>query len=512
MTKHDAQLRLHADAQRWPGGARIVFGAVCCLFVAARLWRLTQFNLGRDELFSLETARLGWRALVGAVVADAVHPPLFYLLLKIWLAVGGADLRWLKLFPVLAGVAAIIPCLLLCRELRLRPFETNLALALLAVNGYLVAYAHELRMYSLLFLFSLCALWTFVKFWNTAQPTKLDLLALVGAHVLLVYTQYYGWLIVCVELLFVLGWRRDKARTFMAAVAVVMLTFAPWAGAVAHALNTRTVDLQAQLSWHYRPDASSIAAYYALLNGPFSFPRSTTVSLFVFGLVIVWGLFDVQRNQRAADDHNAPAAARFVDRSPRLVFYFLFALAVLPVAVAFVVSRGLAQSVWHTRYLIISAAPYLLLTACALARLRPRWLRWALTSFVIAWAALSGFTEMRRTDTHIAWDALAHELHTTEQARIQTIKVYMLDDFPRYPMNFYLRAAGDERFEFVRINASDLSTLADAHFWLVYDEGAWPRAGVSPQELLRGRGYEIGAGFDSGPRGRRYILFPAWRR
>jgi hypothetical protein len=49
----------------------------------------------------------------------------------------------------------------------------------------------------------------------------------------------------------------------------------------------------------------------------------------------------------------------------------------------------------------------------------------------------------------------------------------MLDDFPRYPMSFYLRAADDEQFAFVRTDAADVDTITDEHFWLVYDEGAW---------------------------------------
>ncbi len=485
------------DEPRRHPALRLVLPALVVLYAAARLWRLTQFNLGRDEIFTLETARLGWRAMFAAVVNDVVHPPLFYLLLKIWLTLGGESLRWLKLFPALTAIVAVVPFLLLCRALRLRAATRDLALLLIAVNGYLVAYAHELRMYSLLFLFSLCALWLFVGFCHAERPTKLALLALFSAHLLLICTHYYGWLIVGVELLSVLLWRRKRARTFAALVALLALAAAPWAYLVMHVLNTRTVDLTTQLSWHYRPDAQSLAAYYALLNGPFSFAHSTTFGLLVFGLIILSARWLVPRGADGAH--------------VRRVYDWLLALALLPVACAFVVSRLFPQSVWHTRYLIISAVPYLLLVAFALTSLRPRPLRLALTLFVVAWATLSGLTEMRRTDTRIAWDMLAHELRTTETTRTPPVKVYMLDDFPRYPMNFYLKSAGDERFTFVRGNAADLDALADAHCWLIYEEGAWPR-GPSPPELMQARGYQIGASLVSGPRGHRYILFPMWRR
>ncbi len=485
------------DETRRHPALRLVLPALVVLYAAARLWRLTAFNLGRDEIFSLETARLSWSAMLAAVVNDVVHPPLFYLLLKIWLDLGGESLRWLKLFPTLTSIVAVVPFLLLCRALRLRAATRDLALLLIAVNGYLVAYAHELRMYSLLLCFSLCALWLFVEFWHAERPTKLALLALFTAHLLLVYTQYYGWLIVGVECLFVLLWQRNRARTFAALVALLLLACAPWAYLVMHALSTRTIKLSAQLGWHYRPDATSLAAYYALLNGPFSFAHSTTLGLLGFGLIIIIARWTV---------------LRAVTETPtRRIYDWLLALALLPCACAFVVSRIFPQSVWHTRYLIISAVPYLLLVALALNSLRPRLLRLALTFFVVTWATLSGLTELRRTDTHIAWDVLARELSTTETIQQSPIKIYMFDDFPRYPMSFYFKQAGDARFEFVRINAAELAGLADAHCWLAYDESLWPR-GPSPPELMQARGYQTGANFASGPHGHRYILFPVWRR
>ena len=172
-------------------------------------------------------------------------------------------------------------------------------------------------------------------------------------------------------------------------------------------------------------------------------------------------------------------------------------------------ARGHAPSSYTTQK--CSAAPYMLLVAVALARLRPPWLRRALIAIVLIWAALSGVNEMRRTDTHIAWDALARTLSVNDAAQARRVKVYMLDDFPRYPMSFYLHVAGDDRFEFVRADADRLAALADEHFWVVYDEGAWPRARPRPQEIMRERGYTVGVSTVSGPRGRGYALFPVWR-
>lgn len=473
----------------------VLTGIGVLLFVALRLWRLTQNNLQRDEIFSLETARLGWRALLASVTADVVHPPLFYFVLKIWLLIGGESLTWLRLLPTLISFVALMPFLMLCRELRLPSNTQNLALFLFAVNGYLVAYAHELRMYSLLLSLSLFALWQFVRWWNRLQMGRSEWLIFFVVHLLLVYAHYYGWLIVGVEFLFLLLLRRGALR-FTAFVGLLLLCYAPWLAAVVWALESRKVELSTQLSWHNQPGVVDVAAYYARLNGSFRFSHSITIGLFVFGGIILFGLLSVWRPEKAD-----PARRR-------LVFIFLVALSLVPVVVAYVASQILPQSVWHARYLTCAAVPYLLLVALALSQLRLRWLKLTLTVIVVVWSGVAGINEIRRTDTVISWDVLVRELRENEPASGRHVRVYALDDFPRYPMSFYLTKARENRFELVRATLADISQATDRHFWIIYSERNWPFPG-SAQQFLQSQGFRIGPTFISGPPGHRYFLFAA---
>ncbi|HZB45808.1 MAG TPA: glycosyltransferase family 39 protein, partial [Pyrinomonadaceae bacterium] len=151
---------------------------VVALYVAARLWRLDATCLWFDELFGVHAARHTWGGMLRFVAADLIHPPLFYALLKIWVAAGGESLLWLRLFPALTSFAAIVPFLLLARELRLGAKEVTPALLLLAANGYLIKYAQEVRMYSLLLLLALTSFWMFVRFLHARPKTKATLLLL----------------------------------------------------------------------------------------------------------------------------------------------------------------------------------------------------------------------------------------------------------------------------------------------------------------------------------------------
>src|SRR4030095_12478520 len=108
------------------------------VFIGARLWGLTASCLWFDEVFSVHAARHEWSRLLSFAAADIIHPPLFYVLLKVWIGIGGESLLWLRLFPLIASIVVIIPFLFLCRELHLARIETGLALLLMGVNGYLI--------------------------------------------------------------------------------------------------------------------------------------------------------------------------------------------------------------------------------------------------------------------------------------------------------------------------------------------------------------------------------------
>jgi hypothetical protein len=67
-------------------------------------------------------------------------------------------------------------------------------------NGYLIKYAQEVRMYGLLLLLTLTSLWLFARLLNREGQAGLLLLALFFVNLPLVYTHYYGVVLVCVGL------------------------------------------------------------------------------------------------------------------------------------------------------------------------------------------------------------------------------------------------------------------------------------------------------------------------
>jgi hypothetical protein len=436
-----------------------------CLYVAARLWRLTASCLWFDEIFSVHAARHTWGALWRFAAADLIHPPLFYALLKLWTAAGGESLLWLRLFPALTAVAALVPFFLLARELRLGAQASALALLLAASNGYLIKYAQELRMYSLLLLFTLTSLWLFVRLLDSARASRRLLFALFFVNLLLVYTHYYGWLVVTCEAALLAYADRQKLRGFLLVCAGLLLCFAPWVFACAGASRAGG-GLAQNVGWIERPGARDLTQFYALLNEPFYFRQSSAepvyarggalFGLLLLGVPVLLLLVNVWRRRRAhvsheeraradgARDENAIAEGSSGRVGP-LAFLSFFTLA--PVALAFAASRVLPYSVWGARHLIVVAVPYALLCGAALARTRPAWLKSSALLMLSCWLLLVGALTLVRDEGRYVWCAWGdlasaaardEETGANDPGDVRAANVYAFEDLVAYHLWFAL--------------------------------------------------------------------------
>jgi mannosyltransferase len=485
--------------------------AVVALFIAARLWRLSVSCLWFDEIFSVHAARHEWTELLRFVAADIIHPPLFYLLLKIWIAVGGESLLWLRLLPALLSIAAIVPFFLLCHELNLSRNERNLALMLLAGNGYLIKYAQELRMYSLLMLLSLCSLWLFIKCFRSEQAWRKQLAWLVLVNLLLVYSHYAGWVVVVIQALALVIWQPRKARHFIAGIAITMLAYAPWVFLVNRNQETRK-GLAQNIGWVTRPTLWDLGQFFALLNKPFWFIQSTAARPYdlltaFFALLVLGPPFVVlgMRFWRPAKSLND------VDAQP---FRAMFLLALAPLAIIFGLSWLLPQSVWGTRHLIIVAAPYAILVSVAIIRLPVQWMRIAVCLILGSWFLLAGIAwAVARPPLYIwcAWEPLARQVEITEPQPGEEVHVYAFEDLVAYHLWFAFDSLDRRQFKvtvvknlqgiqedpayflprrFNEITEANVTQITEDNIWIAFRAPRWDET-RPPLSTLGNMGYAM---------------------
>ncbi len=499
--------RLGAPATRGRARlARLAFWFCLALYAATRLWRLAAYCLDGDEIFSLLVARHDWAHLFRFAANDTVHPPLFYVLLKVWVFFGGEALGWLRLLPAILSLSAILPFYLLCREVRLRAWETNLAVALLAVNAYTIYYGQHLRMYALLETLGFCSLWLFVRYLKRGDARSLA--ALAAANVLLVYAHYYGGLLIATELAVALFAARRRLARLAAATLTGGLLFVPWA-LTAYQAAAAKGGLKSNLVWIQRPVLNDLLWFYVDLTGTREPMRYAIRGCAVF--LAVAALYLLRRR--------VPSPLRWLGTA-----------ATLPVLMSFAASWILPQSVWGQRHLAFVAGPFLILIAAAVHRLPWRWLRRAAVALALVAVLAQTRSAAMRKGTKLAWDRLVGEMLFNEESGAPGLHVHSVGDYLDYSVWFYLETYKAGKFEllsfpvdsptlrarlrsraelFAMPDRTLLGSLPLEHAWVVFSDATWPYA-RPPESALEEHGVVCGRGFTSKDHYQQITLAPVW--
>jgi hypothetical protein len=475
-------------------------GALAAAFIGIRLWNLTAFCLDSDEIFSLSCARYNLGHLLQSVRADVVHPPLFYLLLWLWVKIGGESMPWIRMLPFLLSAAALPLAWIVFRQLKLSAAARIIAVALLAISDYQVFHARYVRMYALFFVLSLASVALFNLLLESASKRRV--IALTAVNLLLVYTQYFGWMLIGIEGLHLLWMDRRKLKPFLMGTAAIALLFAPWAYGAAQAAIAKG-GLTPNLGWIRHPKIGDVWWYYVGCNGPlWPVPVASAMVFFLFGAMAVglWRVF------RSTDDTLQLSRLRFAAL-----------LAFLPPFTAYLVSNAMRNSIWGNRHLIVSVVPYLALLATGLVALRPKWARFMVISIAAAWGAFGVYRVTMFPELRTNMDVLTGQLVRIDAGERSgsgattsgATTVEFLDPYLAFPMNYYLETHYGLKWNSVSVGGVD--EISGDRVWVGYNHKSWKLA-QSPQELLRRRGYEIGPGVWAGDRWDRIAVFLAYRR
>jgi len=479
----------------------VIIALICLVYVSLRVWNLTASCLWFDEIFSVYAAELDWANLVWFVAQDLIHPPLFYALLKIWISVGGTSLFWLRFFPVFFSMLAVVPFILLCRQLKLSFPIVALALTFFAANGSLIKYAQEIRMYSLLLCFGLVSLWLFVRFLNFGKGFFL----LVIANILLIYSHYFGWLIIASEIFAVVFLARERLKQILLMLFILLLSFTPWIYAVWQATKINS-NVGQNIGWMTKPNLLFVFQFVFDLFEPIYFEQSNrdasaifliTAPIIAVGIIAVGFYFAVWKNESAVEKRN------FL-----LLVIFLFA----PILIAFIASWILPYSIWGTRHLIIAFVPFVILLAIVFSKIKFWQLRTASLSLIfLLFSAAFLLQAMRAEPKYIwcAWENLALSLRQTHPNSNEPTKIYVFEDLVAYHFWFALRDL-DAQFQIKKINeieglnedkayflprgfnsVSTTKQFEGERFFVAFRDKTWSEF-APPLRDLKAQGYRIG--------------------
>jgi hypothetical protein len=446
-----------------PAIATLVFGIF-------RLRELTRSPLWYDELFSLGVAELPIGDSLRRIIADHTNPPLFYLLLKGWIALGGDSDRWVRLLPCLLAMLLGAGLVWLAREVRVGAKAGMLAVALAAASPLLVDLANEVRAYSLLALLACLSLAATLH--DRTHRTRESFALLTLINIALVHTHYFGWLTIGATLVAaIVAWPREGARRVGRSAGLTLLVFLPWVAAVAAHAITNPAPFR-NVAWIAPPDALDPLWLLRDLTG-----RSGVGAVDLAWLALVAagliGLAVATVRRREAEKAPTEPVAAPVDGA--LTLLALAGLAA-PAAV-WVLSVASAHSLWVQRYLVGAAAPVALLVALGIVALPPR--RWGVTAIAgFVWVAVACAALPERPPVKFDWRRLVRRIDLSAGSPRD---IYALEAFTGAPLQRYAPAG-------VHVSVvPSLDALPSGDFWLVYRRASF--ASGTAADALRARGF-----------------------
>ena len=161
------------------------------------------------------------------------HPPLFYVLMRIWLGLFGDSETSALVLPVVLGVA-LIPAAYLVGDRVFSPPTGLIAAILISVSPRLVGYSGMVRPYSLLSL--LCLLSTYLL-WNALKGRGARTWVLyVLATLAMLLTHNWAWMVLAAHWILAACWgasrlgrpNRALVRSWALAQLALLATYSPW--------------------------------------------------------------------------------------------------------------------------------------------------------------------------------------------------------------------------------------------------------------------------------------------
>jgi uncharacterized membrane protein len=201
--------------------------SILLLAFLLRIFHLDAQSLWWDEAVSVVWGSMDLPSMVENLIDDRVHPPLYYLLLHFWLAVGRSEftLRTLSAFIGVLTVSVMFPLSRLVGGKRLGVLGS----LLLALSPFHIWYSQEVRMYSLAALLVMLSIYFLARILDGDKLR--NWVAYGGFTSLALYTHYLNAFLILAHMTYlVLSTKRDRniLRKWILCMVSVSLLYAPW--------------------------------------------------------------------------------------------------------------------------------------------------------------------------------------------------------------------------------------------------------------------------------------------
>ena len=305
-----------------------------------RLFFLADKSIWLDEAYSISLSQQTLSDLLRLVAESDNHPPLYYLLLKLWLLPGDSA-GYVRLLSAVFSIAAIPLVYLVVSSLFDDVLAGLIAAGILAFSPLHIWYAQEARMYALLIFFVLASAYFFIRALQYGLPK--DWIAYVFTTTLALYTDYAAiWYYLGISLFYLLSWKRfpNRSKTWILSQALILIAFSPWLRAFLEQMDRVTESF-----WLPPPTFQTVLAVFLGFNS-LNFPW-IAVSILYMTVIFVWAYIVPDKSWQR-----------------RLATIWLF----IPLVISLLLS--LRQPIFLARNLIIASIGYYLLVVVVIRRFK----------------------------------------------------------------------------------------------------------------------------------------------
>ncbi|QQR52825.1 glycosyltransferase family 39 protein [bacterium] len=360
MTIRTLGLFVAQYSQRW----QLISWIAGTMVAVLAFWLSSGLSIWFDEAYSLVLISQPVEKLIALTSVD-IHPPFYYLYLKLWSTIWGSGDLSLRASTVICAALGVVVMLHLIQRL-FGSTITVLSTPFLVVAPFYLRYAYELRMYALASLVCISATHILDKALCAKTPAQrrrwwISYAGLVAVGMYTLYITAFVWIAHGVWV--IAGLRRRKVpinqlhkTPWLWAIAAAIVLYIPWLpsiisqavhpalGAVADAFSPKTVSTlttffwQYQASWQLSPLATlswliaMVLASWAMVQSWRLESARTRRGLALFGLIVTVQFLIIMTLSLS------PGGSIFNER------YFadisLFAYALVAVAMATIIRHG----------------------------------------------------------------------------------------------------------------------------------------------------------------------------
>lgn len=407
------------------------------LNVGTKSLYLTSQDIGIDEPFTIYHAQFGFATIIEQLKGYN-NPPLYELLLHVWIRLFGIGPLPIRVFPLIFACLSPIALYYFGK----RYFSLSVAIAgslLLSVSYLLLYYSHDCRVYSLFTLLSILSMHYFLKLLTEGSKPVVSLVLFVVYSSLLIYAHYFGFFVLFFQALHLLFFYRKKMLRFTGYYALIFLAYSPQL----YVLLSRMGDTVKHGTWLGPP--SGFESLYNMLWAFSNFPFITVFCI----ILLIAGLIAAIKNI---------SLVRSNKNLLLIVVWFVF-----PFLGMFLISYRVPM--YLSRYLIFSLpAYYLLLVMCTEALIKNVTLRnIVLTTLILCFA----FTLDLNPDKKQRMDYIAGVIKNLKDDRTAVVIASrdFIPSFTYYYNRNYFSAVQDNR----EYRETD-SLLRDDHVYFINEK------------------------------------------